>query len=463
MAANSSGQQQNYQQNQNRQQRTFNSSTSKSFNPHHRSSEVFSTGLLPPRVPSAIDYHQSGGSTSSDGISSVGSLDITSVRPRTIEEAIRQMQQVPNVDFACSGISSARNYQSNSNYHQAQYFTYHNHPLEAEEESTFYQNSSNSTANDRTFQPHSSSNFYHHNQHNQQQPPTIVNNHHDYNQHLQTSSSFIITPPSYLNSSSMPFSTDQPQPSTSSRCLEPPSATNLSSFHRKYSVNNSATILPNDKPSSSLAVHSLSYGQLQQQQQMNRSTTGHNAFFRSNLSSSCGLLNNAANTNTNTSTNPITSHQNNRRLTVARLGSDYSGTSAIFPDSEASSYFVPRESWLTSLYVKMPKSKSFFRLQLELLNLPFFASVNRFLEDTCSVGSSRTSRHHSGDCRTAEEEKTLLEKNSFLFALFNQYVPHNRIPLESLSKYVRRLQKYEILATIEFSVSVHELFLFFRF
>lgn len=119
-----------------------------------------------------------------------------------------------------------------------------------------------------------------------------------------------------------------------------------------------------------------------------------------------------------------------RRSTVARLGSE---------SGDSDSYFVPRESWLTSLYVKLPKSKSLFRLQLELLNLPLFASVHRFLEDTCT---------------TTTDQKALLEENSFLFALFNQYVPHARIPVESLSKYIGRLQKYEILATIEFNVSV---------
>ena len=92
-----------------------------------------------------------------------------------------------------------------------------------------------------------------------------------------------------------------------------------------------------------------------------------------------------------------------RRLTISRLGSE---------STDSENYFVPRESWLTSLYVKLPKSKSFCRFQLELLNLPMFASVGQFLEQSCS---------------TTTDQKALLENNSFLFALFNQFVPHNRI------------------------------------
>ncbi len=496
----------------NHHQRTFTnsstSSTGRAFNPHHRSSEVFSTGLLPLRVPSAVDINTHQGS-SSDGTASVGSLhlDITNVCPKTIEEAIRQMQQVPSVDFACSGLNSSssggRNQiKSNPQYHQAKYF-YHNHPLEVEEEieeeEEKYSRFSPQTANytDRTFQQYSSNSssnhFYPHHPVVQQPTYTVTDSYGlraaEAISSPSSSSPRFISPPSPAKTSSSslskPFSKaaaeHHPQPSTS-RWLEPPPSSSAggANFHRKYSVmnsssNNNNSTLPftgSDKPStsSSLANHSYSYGQAQQQPStiMSRSTPG-NASFRSNLSASSGLLHpkggSSVNTTKASNTSSTNSHHHQRRLTVARLGSDFSTNSSGLPfssagaDSEASDYFVPRESWLTSLYVKMPKSKSFVRLQLELLNLPFFASVGRFLEDTCSVGARSSSKgrhhHHSGNenCRTAEEEKTLLEKNSFLFALFNQYVPHNRIPLESLSKYVRRLQKYEILATIEFSVS----------
>lgn len=191
-----------------------------------------------------------------------------------------------------------------------------------------------------------------------------------------------------------------------------------------------------------------------------RSVTGGNSSFRSSASfigspahhkSSSGgiLVPSPLTTSAHLANTTITT--TSRRLTVARLGSE----SGVDSETSSSHYFVPRESWLTSLYVKMPKSKSLFRLQLGLLNTPLFASVGRFLEQTCSTSGT------ASGLGTAEDERTLLEKNSFLFALFNQYVPHNRIPLESLSKYVRRLQKFEILATIEFSVSAGFAFYFY--
>lgn len=113
-----------------------------------------------------------------------------------------------------------------------------------------------------------------------------------------------------------------------------------------------------------------------------------------------------------------------RRSTVHRL-------------SEAEDLYVPKESWLTTLYTKLPKSKTFCRFQLELLKMPLFASVGRFLEETATTD----------DC------KAMLDRNSFLYSLFKQFVPDNRIPLNTLSKYVNRLHKHEILATIEFNVS----------
>ena len=106
--------------------------------------------------------------------------------------------------------------------------------------------------------------------------------------------------------------------------------------------------------------------------------------------------------------------------------------------SETEDLYVPRESWLTSIYTKLPKSKTFCRFQLELLNLPLFASVGRFLEESATTN----------DC------KAMLDRNSFLYALFKQFVPNNRIPVNKLSKYLHRLHKYEILATIEFNVSL---------
>ncbi|OTF83759.1 hypothetical protein BLA29_009015, partial [Euroglyphus maynei] len=96
--------------------------------------------------------------------------------------------------------------------------------------------------------------------------------------------------------------------------------------------------------------------------------------------------------------------------------------------------YVPKESWLTSIYIKLPKSKSFCRFQLKLLNLPLFASTVRYLEETATG-----------------ENKDMLQSNSFLYAVFNQFVPHNRIMVNTLSKHVRRIRKYEILAVIEFN------------
>ncbi|XP_046914794.2 receptor-type tyrosine-protein phosphatase epsilon isoform X2 [Dermatophagoides farinae] len=96
--------------------------------------------------------------------------------------------------------------------------------------------------------------------------------------------------------------------------------------------------------------------------------------------------------------------------------------------------YVPKESWLTSIYIKLPKSKSFCRFQLKLLNLPLFASTVRYLEETATG-----------------ENKEMLQSNSFLYAVFNQFVPHNRIMVNTLSKHVRRIRKYEILAVIEFN------------
>lgn len=99
--------------------------------------------------------------------------------------------------------------------------------------------------------------------------------------------------------------------------------------------------------------------------------------------------------------------------------------------------YVPKESWLTSIYIKLPKSKSFCRFQLKLLNLPLFASTVRYLEETATG-----------------ENKEMLQSNSFLYAVFDQFVPHNRIMVNTLSKHVRRIRKYEILAVIEFNVSI---------
>lgn len=97
--------------------------------------------------------------------------------------------------------------------------------------------------------------------------------------------------------------------------------------------------------------------------------------------------------------------------------------------------YRPPESLLTNLYLRLPKSKRFCQFQLKLLNLDLFKSVKETLDETAC-----------GD-------KQMLEHNSFLFALFDQFVPHDRIPLDSLSKYVYRLHRYEILSTIEFNVS----------
>lgn len=98
--------------------------------------------------------------------------------------------------------------------------------------------------------------------------------------------------------------------------------------------------------------------------------------------------------------------------------------------------YVPKQSWLTSIYIKMPKSKSFCHFQLKLLNLPLFASTVRYLEETATGNN-----------------KEMLQSNSFLYAVFNQFVPHNRILVNTLSKHVRRIRKHEILAIIEFNVS----------
>lgn len=98
--------------------------------------------------------------------------------------------------------------------------------------------------------------------------------------------------------------------------------------------------------------------------------------------------------------------------------------------------YVPKQSWLTSIYIKMPKSKSFCHFQLKLLNLPLFASTVRYLEETATGNN-----------------KEMLQSNSFLYAVFNQFVPHNRILVNTLSKHVRRIRKHEILAIIEFNVN----------
>ena len=47
----------------------------------------------------------------------------------------------------------------------------------------------------------------------------------------------------------------------------------------------------------------------------------------------------------------------------------------------------------------------------------------------------------------------MLQSNSFMYAVFDQFVPHNRIMVNTLTKHVQRIRKYEILAIIEFNVS----------
>lgn len=126
-----------------------------------------------------------------------------------------------------------------------------------------------------------------------------------------------------------------------------------------------------------------------------------------------------------------------RRRTITNPNTAFISTDDFDDDASALAYHA-KKSWLTSLYVQMPKSKRFCQIQLKLLNWPFFDSVKRWLEET------------------AISDVAILEQNSFLFALFNQCVPHERIDVNTLSKYVARLRKYDILSIIEFNVSIHK-------
>ncbi|KPM09468.1 tyrosine-protein phosphatase-like protein 2 [Sarcoptes scabiei] len=117
-----------------------------------------------------------------------------------------------------------------------------------------------------------------------------------------------------------------------------------------------------------------------------------------------------------------TNSSSNRRQTIHRF--------ARTPED----FYIPKESWLASVYLKLPKSKKFCRFQLKLLNLPLFASTVRYLEETATG-----------------EDKESVRNNSFLYTVFKQFVPHNRILIQTLSKHVNRLRKYEILAIIEFN------------